>query len=102
MVLACAAPAGVVGTPTDPTADPGGGWPRRWFLQDPLLARQHDRLEALLASLIEQHLEPLAPSEQAEQLACRRLLWDLRLHLRLEERWLGAAGVATRTRRGLR
>lgn len=24
--------------------------------------------------------------------ACRRLLWDLRLHFRLEERWLAAQG----------
>jgi hypothetical protein len=45
------------------------------------------------ASTIEQHLEPLAPEllarrDQAEQLACRRRLWDLRLRLRLEERWL--------------
>ncbi|QVL53864.1 MAG: hypothetical protein KFB97_05930 [Cyanobium sp. M30B3] len=81
-----------------PAPAPAGGWPRRWLQQEPLLERQHDRLEALLASLIQQHREPLAPerlvaTDQAEQLACRRLLWDLRLHLRLEERWLKTAGA---------
>lgn len=73
-------------------------WPRRWAEQEPLLERQHGRLEALLSALIEQHRQPLAAelletSELGEQLACRRLLWDLRLHLRLEERWLAAADV---------
>jgi hypothetical protein len=73
-------------------------WPRIWSEQEPLLERQHDRLEALLAALIEQHRQPLAAelleaSELGEQLACRRLLWDLRLHLRLEERWLAAAAA---------
>lgn len=73
-------------------------WPRAWEQREVLLERQHDRLEALLASLIEQHRQPLAaerlaPTDQAEQLACRRLLWDLRLHLRLEERWLEAAAA---------
>ena len=57
------------------------------------------------ASTIEQHLEPLAPEllarrDQAEQLACRRRLWDLRLRLRLEERWLGAAGALCPGHRG--
>jgi hypothetical protein len=79
-------------------APPPRSWPRRWSEQEPLLERQHDRLEALMAALIEQHQQPLPvelleASEQAEQLACRRLLWDLRLHLRLEERWLDAAGA---------
>jgi hypothetical protein len=96
MALTCAAPAGADPSSAAPAST--SSWPRRWTQQEPLLERQHDRLEALLASLIEQHLEPLAPkllapSDQAEQLACRRLLWDLRLHLRLEERWLGAAGA---------
>ncbi|MGB5134875.1 MAG: hypothetical protein WBN89_06845, partial [Prochlorococcaceae cyanobacterium] len=70
-----------------------GHWPRHWQEQEPLLERQHERLEALLATLLQEHIQPLPPerlelSDQAEQLACRRLLWDLRLHLRLEERWL--------------
>lgn len=73
-------------------------WPRQWREQEPLLERQHERLEALLAALIEQHRQPLAAelmeaSELGEQLVCRRLLWDLRLHLRLEERWLAAAAA---------
>ncbi len=73
-------------------------WPRSWSEQEPLLERQHDHLEALLAALIEQHRQSLAAelleaSELGEQLACRRLLWDLRLHLRLEERWLAAAAA---------
>lgn len=73
-------------------------WPRHWQEREPLLDRQHDRLEALLETLIVQHRQPLAPEqleleERVEQLACRRLLWDLRLHLRLEERWLQAAGA---------
>jgi hemerythrin len=84
-----------------PAAPPGRatvGWPHHWLQQEPLLERQHDRLEALLACLIEQHsqvlpVERLALTDRAEQLACRRLLWDLRLHLRLEERWLEAAGA---------
>jgi hypothetical protein len=103
MALACAAPAGA--DPSSAAPASASRWPRRWAQQEALLERQHDRLEALLASLIEQHLEPLAlellaPSDQAEQLACRRLLWDLRLHLRLEERWLGASGALCPGHRG--
>lgn len=80
-------------------------WPRAWEQREVLLERQHDRLEALLASLIVQHRQPLAaevlaPTDQAEQRACRRLLWDLRLHLRLEERWLEAAGALCPGHRG--
>jgi hemerythrin len=99
MVLACAAHTSSV-APAAPS-----GWPRHWFQQEPLLERQHDRLEALLDSLIQQHRQPLpcaqlAVTDQAEQLACRRLLWDLRLHLRLEERWLEAAGALCPGHRG--
>jgi hypothetical protein len=75
-------------------------WPRHWGEQEPLLERQHDRLEALLVALIAQHRQPLAHplelpavGELVEQARCRRLLWALRLHLRLEERWLAGAGV---------
>jgi len=80
-------------------------WPRAWEQREVLLERQHDRLEALLSCLIEQHRQPLAaeilaPTDQAEQRACRRLLWDLRLHLRLEERWLEAAGALCPGHRG--
>ena len=96
MVVACAAPVCAAEPSSAAPASPSG-WPHHWSQQEPLLERQHDRLEALLDSLIKQHRQPLpceqlAPTDQAEQLACRRLLWDLRLHLRLEERWLEAAG----------
>jgi hemerythrin len=103
MTLACAAPAPALlpesaGQPSHAPVPSAGGWPRHWSQQELLLERQHDRLEALLHSLIQQHRQPLPweqllPTDQAEQLACRRLLWDLRLHLRLEERWLEAAGA---------
>lgn len=80
-------------------------WPHHWLQQEPLLERQHDRLESLLHGLLQQHREPvavehLALTDQAEQLACRRLLWDLRLHLRLEERWLETAGALCPGHRG--
>jgi hemerythrin len=92
-------------SPAAPVVQTGVGWPRQWFQQEPLLERQHDRLEALLACLIQQHRQPLPceqliPTDQAEQRACRRLLWDLRLHLRLEERWLDAAGALCPGHRG--
>lgn len=73
-----------------------GRLPSRWAEQQPLLERQHARLEALISTLIEQHAAtgPLSEvAEVADELACRRLLWTLRLHLRLEERWLGQWGV---------
>ena len=68
-------------------------WPRQWSEQEPLLEAQHDRLEAQLHELLRLHDTDIPPGSQAERLALdlafRRLLWDLRLHLRLEERWLG-------------
>jgi len=71
-----------------------GRW--RWRDQETLLERQHNRLEAVLAELLHRH-GPDHPSwSAAEALAvegsCRRLLWSLRLHVRLEERWLGGHG----------
>ena len=78
----------------------GFRWPRQWAERVPLLERQHDRLEALLAELVDLYRQPLraagpggTPAAQlAQDLCCRRLLWQLRLHLRLEERWLEASG----------
>ena len=73
-----------------------GRLPRSWAEQQPLLERQHARLEALLSTLIEQHAAARPACElhdAAEELTCRHLLWMLRLHLRLEERWLGQWGV---------
>lgn len=79
-------------------------WPRRWADQEPLLERQHDGLEAYLAELLWLH-GPMQPAwTAAEALAiergCRRLIWDLRLHLRLEERWLSAQGCLCPGHRG--
>lgn len=71
-------------------------WPRTWSEREPLLELQHDRLEALLAELIAAHRNGSTVWAAAEACGwddvCRRLLWDLRLHLRLEERWLGQVG----------
>jgi len=63
-------------------------WPRDWPSQCTLLERQHDQLESLLDVLIHDHQSADDAIEQALKLSCRRLLWELRLHLRLEERWL--------------
>lgn len=67
--------------------------PRLWSHQRPLLERQHDRLEAHLAALIAQHRVAGAAAPEEQQQGCRRLLRQLRLHLRLEERWLRAHGL---------
>ncbi len=80
-------------------------WPRRWVDQEPLLERQHDGLEAYLTELLCLH-GPMQPAwTAAKALAlergCRRLIWDLRLHLRLEERWLSAQGCLCPGHRGV-
>ena len=80
----------------DPPAVELGRMPQRWADQQQLLERQHARLDSLLLTLIEQHAAAAPVSEAlevAEQHACRHLLWTLRLHLRLEERWLARWGV---------
>lgn len=71
-------------------------WPSTWAERERLLERQHDRLEALLNDLLVLH-QPQRPHWSAAEAKacdglCRRLLWHLRLHLRLEERWLAAQG----------
>lgn len=72
------------------------GWPCGWREREPLLSRQRDRLAAVLAELIAVHGVGAPPWAAAEALAwdvcARRLIWDLRLHLRLEERWLTHSG----------
>jgi hypothetical protein len=77
---------------------------RQWPQQQTLLERQHDRLEALLADLVERHCRADADCTalelQAETLDCRRLLRWLGLHLRLEERWLGQRGCLCPGHRG--
>lgn len=80
----------------DPPQAQSWRMPRRWADQQGLLERQHAHLEELLSSLIEQHAASEPESEVLrtfEESACRRLLWDLCLHLRLEERWLARWGV---------
>lgn len=82
---------------------PPARWPRHWTEREDLLEAQHDRLAALLVALIEHHelsqtSEAISPGPTstingqalsiAGDLGCSRLLWQLRLHLRLEERWL--------------
>jgi hypothetical protein len=70
--------------------------PREWFQQEALLERQHDRLEALLADLVDRHCRAEAECSalelRSETRDCHLLLRWLRLHLRLEERWLGQRG----------
>jgi len=58
-----------------------------WFHQAPVLERQHDRLEALLADLVDRHClaeqERSTVGAEADTRDCIRLLRGLRLHLRL-------------------
>jgi len=81
--------------PLPPAAAPAV-WPLQWPQREGLLERQHDRLEALLDDLVDRHC--LAEEERSalELLADRRdcllLVRGLRLHLRLEERWLAQCG----------
>ena len=67
-------------------------WPRNWCEQQPLLDFQHERLAAFIQELLQVHDVKTDGWSLEEALAveasCRRLLWDLKLHLRLEERWL--------------
>ena len=67
-------------------------WPRSWSQQQPLLDFQHDRLAVFIQELLQVHDVKAHGWSLEEALAveaaCRRLLWDLKLHLRLEERWL--------------
>lgn len=92
---------GLVEPPADPeAAGEPTRWPRHWPDRARLLERQHDRLEALLMELqrepATEHSGRQGPEALAHARACRRLLWDLRLHLRLEERWLAAEGCLCR------
>ncbi|WP_438983856.1 hypothetical protein [Vulcanococcus sp.] len=89
----------------DPVRAKPWRWPQCWVDQEPLLERQHDALEAYLAELLMLH-GPMQPAwTAAEALAiergCRRLIWDLRLHLRLEERWLSAQSCLCPGHRGV-
>ena len=78
----------------DPVQATPRQWPRCWVEQEPLPERQHDALEACLTELLLLHGPAQAAWTASTALAiecgCRRLIWDLHLHLRLEERWLAA------------
>lgn len=74
-----------------PVAGPGR-WPRLWSERELLLERQHQRLRDLIsAQIVEVNAGSAAPAAAVEA-ANQRLLRQLRLHLRLEERWLSACG----------
>lgn len=81
--------------PLPPSAAPAV-WPLQWPQREGLLERQHDRLEALLDDLVDRHC--LADEERsalkllADRRDCLLLVRGLRLHLRLEERWLAQCG----------
>ena len=73
-------------------ASPGSPWSKQWSIQELFLVEQHARLEVILDELLmayrsESFAWNLAQASFYEGL-CRRLLWDLKLHQRLEERWL--------------
>ncbi|MEI6029784.1 MAG: hypothetical protein WCQ20_01310 [Synechococcaceae cyanobacterium ELA739] len=71
-----------------------GPWPTCWPEREKLLERQHQILQEQIGELI---LAVIAGTGEPQALAerhsrCQRLLRQLRLHLRLEERWLAACG----------
>ncbi len=76
-----------------------GRWPVAWPQRELLLERQHQILRDQIADLTLAVLcgadQPAAPAELgsgSQQLLRQQLLRQLRLHLRLEERWLSACG----------
>lgn len=73
-------------------SDPGRAWPER----EVGLERRRERPQALLADPERSYAVTVPAGPALDRLACeracRRLLWQLRLHLRLEERWRTAAG----------
>ena len=78
-------------------------WPRLWPDQRLLLERQHDRLEQQLITMLQWH-HPEAPAWSHEEAAAcdhasQILLRNLKLHLRLEERWLDNWGCLSRGHR---
>ena len=82
--------------PAPPATSPQSVWLGPWPQREVLLERQHDRLEALLADLVDRHCladpERTAMELLADCRDCELLLRGVRLHLRLEERWLGQCG----------
>ena len=69
-----------------------GRWPRLWSERELLLERQHQRLRDLISDRIVAVNAGSDAPQTAVEAADQRLLRQLRLHLRLEERWLGACG----------
>jgi hemerythrin len=69
-------------------------WPMSWSRRELLLERQHRILIDRIADLIsDDPVEAAGPRALAgRHNANQRLLRQLRLHLRLEERWLAACG----------
>ncbi len=67
-------------------------WPKSWSKQELLLRAQHARLESAFAELLTFYRSYSSSVTEPEAFAyeglCRRLLWWLKLHQRLEERWL--------------
>ena len=73
-------------------ASPRSPWPKKWSVQELFLAKQHARLEVYLDELLMAYRSKSFAwninQGSAYEGLCRRLLWDLKLHQRLEERWL--------------
>ena len=73
-------------------ASPKSPWSKEWSVQELFLAKQHARLEAYLDELLMAYKSKSfawnVVQVSAYEGLCRRLLWDLKLHQRLEERWL--------------
>ncbi len=82
--------------PAEPPADAAGPgpWSASWSQRQSLLERQHqilsDRIAAQILAANAGAGDPQALAEHGRR--SRQLLWKLRLHLRLEERWLAACG----------
>ena len=73
-------------------AMPKRAWPKSWSKQELLLRAQHARLESAFAEVLAFYRSYSSSVTEPEAFAyeglCRRLLWWLKLHQRLEERWL--------------
>jgi len=69
--------------------------PKLWTTQQIMLSVQHARLESQLSELLLFYGPKFSPSKHFEvvyESLCRRLLWGVKIHQRLEERWLTQHG----------
>ena len=77
-------------------ASPRNPWPKEWSAQELILAKQHARIEVYLDELLMAYKSKSFAWDVAKKSAyeglCKRLLWNLKLHQRLEERWLTQHG----------